>query len=62
MIRIRDAVTGSKWVAEPSLSKGGGPERVATEDPPADWAPAPFLGFAPPRPLVEPELWDGDQA
>ena len=59
----RDAVDGYIWLYGPSLIKSGGPERVATEDPPDDWQPAPFLGFTTPsRPEVDPLLWDGDQA
>lgn len=48
---------------------GSGPQRVSTEEPPADWTPPAPVGFAPPAsrnatsPEVdEPQTWDGDQA
>jgi hypothetical protein len=48
-----------------------GPIRVAAEQPPQDWQPYTFLGFAPPEEEAGPEeqqheadpvTWDGDQA
>jgi len=42
----RDAVDGWVYLSEPSIIKGGGPERTATEDPPEDWEPPRFLGFS----------------
>ena len=62
MMLGRDAVDGYVWLRDPSINKGGGPERVSTEEPPSDWAPAPLLGFAAPRPPAEPDVWEGDQA
>lgn len=48
---------------DPAIIKGGGPERVATEEPPKDWKPAPLLGFgAVVATEAEPLTWDGDGA
>lgn len=41
----RDAVDGWVYLSEPTLVKGGGPERVATEEPPKEWVAPPLLGF-----------------
>ena len=63
---MRPAVEYGEWRWEygtPTISKGGGPERVVTDDPaPADWKPPPFLGFARPKPPPDPLTWDGDGA
>jgi hypothetical protein len=62
----RDPVAGSVWLPTPALSKGGGPERVTSEEPPEDWQPQPFLGFtgthAVDQSSSDPAVWDGDQA
>lgn len=59
----RDAAEGYVWLYDPSLIKGGGPERVVYDDPaPDDWTPPPFLGFTRRNPGAEPLLWDGDDS
>jgi len=58
----RDPVDGWVYLRDPAIIKGGGPERVSTEDPPEGWTPPPFLGFSAPTEGPEPKLWDGDGA
>lgn len=60
-IRV-DGLPDRYWLDEPQIVKGGGPERVATEEPPDDWTPTPLLGFAAPVVEREPLTWDGDGA
>lgn len=57
----RDAVDGYVWLGAPAIVRGGGPERVTTEDPPDDWTPPAPVGFTAPVVEREPLLWDGDQ-
>lgn len=57
----RDAVDGYVWLYGPSLVKGGGPERVVSDEPDPDFKPRP-VGFTAPLVEAEPDLWEGDQA
>lgn len=43
-----------------SIVPTSGPSRVTNEEDP-EFVPKPFLGLAP-KPVVEPDTWEGDQA
>lgn len=58
----RDPVDGWIYLDTPVLRDGRGPERVATEAPPDDWQPRPFIGFTMPAVESEPLLWEGDNS
>ena len=51
---MRRPIEPPRWRWEfgsPSVTRGGGPERVVYDDPaPADWKPPPPVGFAPSEP------------
>lgn len=67
MILGRDAVTGYAWMDEPAIQAVPAPERVFydardREEIERHERDRPRVGFAPPPRVVEPLLWEGDDA